>query len=845
MFNNYLMVSRRQNRWPIVFGVFLLLTPLSVDCSQAQTDRLPNIVAQSQNTGADRFLPGLVVTLRDESHSVKLIAPAPNFYLEAEESLHPSLASNLEIVWMGYLTILRTADYQFSSGSAELYISGRLVGTTGIHLETGRHPIQIIYRRKPGKAFLHLDWKSDHFPLEPIGHDRFNHTAEMAPSRETILVERGRLLVEEFGCLNCHRADSPSLQGRLGPDLTDIAQRVSSRWLYHWLGDPSAYRSGSVMPRQLDKQQRSDVTTYLLSLAEGGDFEHQRMSNERGPYFGRETYSTIGCAACHDQPGLELEGMGSKMSVSALQAYLKNPLQFDSSGRMPSMRLSDEEAFNLATLFTRSRNEAFEQPWQPGDAARGRVLIETTGCLSCHALEEVDALENKHVAPRLEQLSPERGCLASKPLNVPAYRFTEDEKTALKAFLRAYRSHPDRSPAPDYHFRRRLVQLRCVACHETDLGDPTGSLAESAPSLSDAGFRLQKSWIDNVMTNHRRTQTEKTLRMPDYDPRYVAGFSTAIARASGVDPGNTSLGPSTNPERQSTGVRLLTGQGCIGCHGFGEHPPLGEEGPHLTRTGERLRFDWFQRWMRNPARILSGTSMPDYFSSTDPAEAESTILTLWAALSMGDRMPIPEGLRTNTVLPDAESKPTPNREAIIVRWFMPEATPSAIAVGLPGKVSYCFDAGESRLRYAWLGGFVDMSGTLSEKRDPATGLTRAVDLIGTIFYRSAEFPLRVGNVDSVPQPRFRGYRLIDGHPQFHYEVNGIDVYERVVAADENRGIVRQFTIPQLSKPAWFLLEASDGIKILSSLGQPVHQRLSIPQGTDVRFSITITKEQNK
>ena len=138
-----------------------------------------------------------------------------------------------------------------------------------------------------------------------------------------------------------------------------------------------------------------------------------------------------------------------------------------------------------------------------------------------------------------------------------------------------------------------------------------------------------------------------------------------------------------------------------------------------------------------------------------------------------------------------------------------------------------------------------MSGTLSEKKDPATGLTRAVDLIGTIFYRSAKFPLRVGNVDSVPQPRFRGYRLIDGHPQFHYEVNGIDVYERVVAADGNRGIVRQFTIPQLSKPAWFLLEASDGIKILSSLGQPVNQRLSIPQGTDVRFSITITKEQNK
>ena len=44
---------------------------------------------------------------------------------------------------------------------------------------------------------------------------------------------------------------------------------------------------------------------------------------------------------------------------------------------------------------------------------------------------------------------------------------------------------------------------------------------------------------------------------------------------------------------------------------------------------------------------------------------------------------------------------------VISRTFLPDCSPAAIAVGLPGGLSYCFDAGLCRLRYAWKGGFID------------------------------------------------------------------------------------------------------------------------------------------
>jgi hypothetical protein len=314
-----------------------------------------------------------------------------------------------------------------------------------------------------------------------------------------------------------------------------------------------------------------------------------------------------------------------------------------------------------------------------------------------------------------------------------------------------------------------------------------------------------------------------------------------------VEPGD---GPpfSSNDALPARGVDLIGmnlkkgGMACIGCHDWGEFKSQGESGPQLINVAHRLRYDWFERWMRDPVRILSGTSMPSYFRTMKRDEADKVIQTLWAALAMGETMPLPEGLRAAGGLLGSEEKPVPDQEAIVIRWDMPEATPAAIAVGMPGKFSYCFDASECRLRYAWYGGFVDMSGTLRRKVDE-TRLTPTAQLIGEIFYRSEEFPLRIGAFDHVGKRRFLGYRLIDGYPQFHYQVDGIDVYERILPDKSGKGLKREFKILRVDRPMWLLSGDTPGVVVGSNIGRFEDGKLKIPQGTEVKFEVTVIKQE--
>ena len=790
------------------------------------------LAAISLSTGLaapdESFAPGLLATYSDSNHRLRLVAATPNFYLQPEESVHSSLEAAFAAEWTGLLSVHQASDYNIHGNPAEVVVNGQRITAKPLRLSAGRHAITIRYRRQPGLAKLRLEWKSSHFAREPIPSSAFSHQPAPTPAdQEQMLVERGRDLVEELGCVNCHTTSSPILQGRLGPDLTGIGSRVDSPWLVHWLENPTAFRASAVMPALRGDQQRRDVASYLASLRMAEPLPPGRRPGRHDVARGNQLFGTLGCAACHQEEGLWLEGLGSKTSLAPLAAFLKDPARFDPGGRMPSLLLSDQEAFELAAYLVDSRNPAFERPVTAGDPARGREVVESQGCLACHSLRDRAPLANRQRAPRLDELGAARGCLVPEPPHgAPLYRLSSAQREAMESFLRRYRERPDISRAPVYQLHRSLRQLRCVACHEVDHLPPLAALADAAPPLTDVGAKLRSGWIDEVLTNRRRVLGSIELRMPHYEARQARPLATAFARASGVEPGDGPPSPPSTDTQRARGGGMIGADGkkgglaCIGCHDWGTFKSTGEDGPQLINAAQRLRYDWFQRWMLNPARILSGTSMPNYFSSTDAKRAGETIDVLWAALSLGEKMPLPDGLRAGESA-DLEARPVPDREAIVVRWDMPEATPAAIAVGLPGGISYCFDAGESRLRYAWKGGFLDLSGVLHRKVD-SNRLTPTGKLIGEIFYRGEEFPLRIGEADRIPQRRFRGWRLVEGVPQFHYQIDGIDVHERIVASPDGQGITRQFRISRVEGPMWFL----DG------------RRQQIPRGADVRFEIT-------
>ena len=195
-------------------------------------------------------------------------------------------------------------------------------------------------------------------------------------------------------------------------------------------------------------------------------------------------------------------------------------------------------------------------------------------------------------------------------------------------------------------------------------------------------------------------------------------------------------------------------------------------------------------------------------------------LLMYGAMYVGETMP--DLAKDEHVPPMARAKGAnsnlhawPHRRPLMYRIFMPDASPAAIAVALPHGVSYCWDAGNCRLRYAWIGGFVD---PMPVWRANGNGLAT---IIGNKFWTATETaPLQVGR--ALQKVEFKGYRKIKGHPEFHYTLNGLDVYEHITALPDGTGIIRHFRIPKIVSPLRVTpghgeidAEMSNGVAVLS------------------------------
>lgn len=172
------------------------------------------------------------------------------------------------------------------------------------------------------------------------------------------------------------------------------------------------------------------------------------------------------------------------------------------------------------------------------------------------------------------------------------------------------------------------------------------------------------------------------------------------------------------------------------------------------------------------------------------------------------------------------------------RIFIPDAGPAAIAVSLPHKLSYCWDAGTCRLRYAWQGDFLDNTVIWKGHRD-AYG-----DILGPVFFRdNVAYPLQVDKPGNIPAVEFKGYRLINRYPEFHYTINGIEVYELIKPKEDGKGLIRTFKIPKTNRIIWFVCDPpEDGMDYKSSGGEWINGKLKLLPAEARQFTIVMTKK---
>ncbi|MGV3587328.1 MAG: plastocyanin/azurin family copper-binding protein [Adhaeribacter sp.] len=174
----------------------------------------------------------------------------------------------------------------------------------------------------------------------------------------------------------------------------------------------------------------------------------------------------------------------------------------------------------------------------------------------------------------------------------------------------------------------------------------------------------------------------------------------------------------------------------------------------------------------------------------------------------------------------------------LYRVFMPDASPAAIAVSLPQELSYCWDAGTCRLRYAWQGGFLDNSDSWKGKGD-SYGI-----ILGQVFYRDkTSYPLRLNQPENIPAVAFKGYQLRERYPEFKYNLNGITVYELIKPKAEGTGLIRTFRILDNSQKIWFVTDSADGVQYEATAGKWIGGKLKLTARQARHFSITMTRKE--
>jgi mono/diheme cytochrome c family protein len=99
-------------------------------------------------------------------------------------------------------------------------------------------------------------------------------------------------------------------------------------------------------------------------------------------------------------------------------------------------------------------------------------------------------------------------------------------------------------------------------------------------------------------------------------------------------------------------VGPIGGFSCSACHSVGSYDAHAFEAPgiNLAYGNERLRADYFRRWLRNPLSVDPNTKMPAYFDEegnspyTDILEGDAfkQIDAMWHYLKQGEKMAPPK-----------------------------------------------------------------------------------------------------------------------------------------------------------------------------------------------------------
>ncbi|HJO57429.1 MAG TPA: cytochrome c [Nitrospinaceae bacterium] len=514
---------------------------------------------------------------------------------------------------------------------------------------------------------LRLFWESSTFSREPIPPNALWFSPISAGIDRFSKIHEGRELFASHKCISCHLPSEQLLSREImpellwkAPSLDDIGNRVKPEWLSKWIENPALISPDSKMPAVIHgdfpEGTIKHISSYLLSLSDSSGAMNRMIRGD--PVRGSLIFQALGCIGCHSNPGektndqfqrVSLDYAHAKWQPEALKDFIINPARYHSSSKMPNFQLDENQAKDL-TAYIISENRVsldYKSSFLGGDVDLGKELLVSSGCLNCHSMNV--EFSNSYKAPSLQYLEKgdwSKGCLSVSEEafgQAPRFNFTNKERESLQAFGKVGFNNLYRKVS-SLAAERQLISLRCIACHTIDNVEDTWSkvMAESEklisndelgralgieqiwdyqgrPDLTWLGGKLNIEWMHDFIAGRIPDKPRGGLiaKMPAFSA-HARSVSRGLAMMHGIDPEAVIKATIISPEAVQIGDKLIKTEGgfaCVTCHGIGNQPAKGGvliESINFNKVTDRLRNEYYHRFMMNPQRIIEDTMMPRY-----------------------------------------------------------------------------------------------------------------------------------------------------------------------------------------------------------------------------------------
>ncbi len=477
-----------------------------------------------------------------------------------------------------------------------------------------------------------IRWKEEHGWEEPHLWDYPMLPRDMTEAscakchKEEIYVPEADVLgvaygtYERAGCYACHKTEGFEGLRKPGPNLTRVKAKLTPEWVARWIRNPRAVKATTWMPKVWynsntsapDDAARNEieidsVVAYLFENSDGHEFAVNRPpvgNQERG----LQVIESVGCLACHvmgDETrtevgprrtfGQPLENIGNKTTFEWLFDWVRDPSHYSPDTYMPDLRLTDQEAADIAEYLVSLKGAAGEEAKATYDDS---------------SLDEVLLDYLKSVVPTEEAIAIVDG-------------MTADERRLELG-------------------ERAIGRYGCYSCHDIngfENAQPIGiELSEEGSKLLqrlDFTFEhiphtkiewfLHKLKDPRVYDRNRELQPLERLRMPDYglSEHEAKILTTAIMSfQSDVQPRGSWVPRSARVDALVTGRNLVRRRNCVACHTIegdgGDYQELVADAslapPLLTPEGAKVKPDWLYDFLKGPIAIRPWLSvrMPSF-----------------------------------------------------------------------------------------------------------------------------------------------------------------------------------------------------------------------------------------